>query len=75
MTAETERVAEGDADLGPPRHVGHIIQVAVGVGMLVVDRRRNDAFSRASTQIAASTPPAAPRRWPVMDLVELTASR
>src|SRR5438094_591302 len=32
-------------------------------------------FTSASTVYAASTVPAAPRRWPVIDLVELTARR
>ena len=54
--------------------VGHVIQIALGIGILVIDRRRHHVVWIASAHTAVSTAPAAPSRWPVTALVELTAS-
>jgi hypothetical protein len=72
--AETEGVRHRDVDSHRPRAVGHVVEVAVRIGVLIVRGRRGDPSRIASTLKMASTTPAAPSRCPVIDLVELTAS-
>ena len=43
MSAETKSVGDGDAHVMPARLVGDVIEVAIGIGVLVVDRRMDDA--------------------------------
>src|SRR5262249_48190766 len=43
LPPEAEAVAQGVADPVLPRLVGHVVEVAVGVGRVVVDRRRQPA--------------------------------
>src|SRR5438552_1613288 len=40
--AEAERVAQGVAELGRTGGVGRVVEVALGVGVLVVDGRRDE---------------------------------
>jgi len=40
--AEPERVVESIVHLGATRLIGHTVQVTLGIGILVVDRRRQD---------------------------------
>ena len=62
----------------PTRHVGlarlvrDVVEVALGIGLVVVDRRRQHAASTASIVKIASTAPAAPRQCPVAPFVEET---
>ena len=60
------------SDLGAARLVGHVVEVALRVGELVVDGRRHAALADGRMQAIASTPPPAPSRCPVMLLVLLT---
>jgi len=50
------------------------VEVAAVVGMIEVDRRRDEVAMDASAVATASTPPLAPRRWPMALFVELMAS-
>ena len=43
-TAEAEVVAQGERHIGFDRDVGRIVQVALRVRIVQVDRRRNDAL-------------------------------
>lgn len=54
--------------------MGHQVEVATFVRVVQVDGRRATWSRRASTLKIASTAPAAPNRWPVIDLVELIDS-
>lgn len=74
MPPETEGVAQDGVHFGLAGLVGHAIQVAFRVLVVHVDGGRDDVSCMAMRQAASSTPPAAPRRWPVMDLVELMSS-
>lgn len=42
MPAEPERIIDHRVDRQFPRCIRHIIQIAFGIGLLVIDRRRND---------------------------------
>ena len=42
VAAEAEAVAEGDVHPALPGQVGDDIEVAIGIGLFLVDRRRND---------------------------------
>ena len=44
MSAKPEGVGEGDVHVSPAGVVGHVVEVALWVGMLVVDRRRHNAI-------------------------------
>ena len=73
--AERERVDQHGVDLGLARLVGHVVEVAVRVGLLEVDRRRRRrrrCIARsAGEQFSA---PAAQVRCPVIDFGEQIAS-
>src|SRR4029077_8468748 len=43
VPAETERVRDADGDVGLARLVRDVVEVALGIGLLVVDRRRQQA--------------------------------
>ena len=64
-----------ERDVGLARLVRDVVEVAVGIGRLVVDRGGIVPRWIASAQTAASTAPAAPSMWPVIDFVEDTATR
>lgn len=74
MSAETEGIAQGDIHLGLAGHIRHHIEIALRILIVHIDRGRNHTVLIAMIQAASSMPPAAPRRWPVMDFVELTTS-
>jgi hypothetical protein len=44
MSAEAEGVGNGDADVGLAGFVGDVVEVALGVWRVVVDRRRQHAL-------------------------------
>jgi hypothetical protein len=72
VPAESERVGERE----PYRSLEHpavrVLEVAVGIGAREVDRRRDLAVRQTWIETIASSAPAAPSRWPVIDLVEPT---
>ena len=72
--AEPECVAERDLHVLLPRLVRHVVEVALGIGRLVVDRRRQDPVMKGEHGGNGLDAPAAPSRCPVIDLVEETAS-
>src|SRR3990170_7909709 len=43
LPAEAEAVLQDHTHAGPARALGHVVEVAVGVGVLVVDRGVDDA--------------------------------
>src|SRR4051794_28952075 len=45
LTAEAERVGEGHVHAGLAGGVGDVVEVALGVGGLVIDRRRADVVA------------------------------
>ena len=70
VAAEAEAVAHGHVDFALAGLVGRVVEIAVGIGRLVVDRRRDHAVVRcARTSDTSSTPPLAPSRWPSWLLV------
>ena len=44
VPAEAHRVRQRDVDLHAARLVRHVVEVALGIGIAVVDRRRQDAL-------------------------------
>ena len=74
MAAQPHRIRECDVDLRLARLVGDVVQVALRIGMAVVNRRRQHTFVDGRTHIIASTAPAAPKVWPIIDFVDETAS-
>src|SRR5436309_13395325 len=46
VPAEAHRVRERDGDLGAPRFVRDVVEIALGVRLAVVDRRRQDAVAQ-----------------------------
>ena len=50
------------------RLVGHVVEIAVRVGCVVVDRRRHHAVADRQDEKINSTPPLAPSRWPELAL-------
>ena len=75
MAAEAQGVGQGVPHVRAAALVGHHVQVAGGVRHLIVDGGGDDSPPPgALAQNRASTAPAAPSMWPVMDLVELMAS-
>ena len=74
MAAEAKGVVGDGVDFHLAGLVGYVVEVAVRVGGLVVDGRRDGAgFERLAA--GGPTPPAAPSMCPVAPLVELTARR
>lgn len=71
MAAKAEGNGQGEVKVNLSRFVRADVKVAVRVRLFVVDGRRNDALFTASAEAMASTAPAAPNMWPVMDFVEL----
>ncbi len=71
MPAKAQGVGQHQVCLHRQGLVGHIVQVTGGVGLLQVDGGGQDALLQGLRQATASMAPAAPRQWPVMDLVEL----
>ena len=72
VPAEAERVGNDDPDVGLAGFVRDVVEVALGVGRVVVDRRRQHALvdrERAEDRLDA---PAAPRQCPVAPFVEET---
>ena len=53
---------------------GGITEISLGIALLLLIVGGSLFSIRALTENTASSPPAAPRAWPVMDLVELMAS-
>ena len=74
-SAEAEGVAQARADAQRPGFVGHVVQIAAIAGIAQIDGWRADLIADGQNGKIASTAPAAPSRCPVMDLVELTATR
>ena len=55
MAAEPERIVESIVHLGATRPIGHTVQVTLGIGILVVDRRRQDpVFGALPSPFAAA---------------------
>ena len=77
MPAEAQGVGQGGADvLFRGRVLGTYVQVALLVRDLVAHGGGEDAVPQGQGGRAmASTAPAAPSMWPVMDLVELRRPR
>ena len=72
MPTEAKGVAHGASYAAPPWHVWRVVKVAVRVGRFKIDRRRDcppGKARRRSPQLPNA--PLAPRRWPVIDFVEL----
>ena len=72
MSAKAQGRGKRQIDLGLTGLIGHVIQVALRVGLLIADGGRHKPSFTANTLAMASTAPAAPSIWPVMDLVEDT---
>ena len=72
MPPKSKRITHGDLDFAFTRGVGHIVEIAFRIGILEIDRGRDNAMFYRQAQAANSTPPAAPSKCPVIDLVELT---
>ena len=76
MAAEAEAVGHDAIDPGLAGDVGDVVEVAALVGVVEVDRRRQDAACAiARAEATSSTPPEAPSRWPSWLLVLETWSR
>src|SRR3954462_10159212 len=45
LSAKAERVGTGDIDLCLTRGIGDVVEVALGVGVLIIDRRRADVVA------------------------------
>ena len=61
-----------DLDLCLARRVGHIVEIALGSGCSRLIVGGTTPCLMAMAHAANSTPPAAPSKCPVIDLVELT---
>ena len=71
VPAEAERVRHArSATSAFARLVRDVVEVALRIRRLVVDRRRQHAVVTARIVKIASTAPAAPRQWPVAPLVD-----
>ena len=75
MAAEAEVVAHPDLDVDLARLVRHVVEVAVGVGVLEVDVGGTMPVLMVWIVAIASTPPPAPMRCPVIDFVLLIGTR
>ena len=74
--AEGEGVHEDDVDVHLARLVRDVVEVALGIGVVDVDRRRDDAVAhRARAPASTLSAPAAQVVWPVIDFGEVTTSR
>ena len=74
MPTEAGVVAHHGVHAGAAGDIGNIVQVAVGVGVFVVDGRRNNFVgSMARAEAMASIAPAPPSKCPVMLLVDDTS--
>ena len=73
MPAQAHRVGHDHPQGAGTGLIGHVIQITLRVGVLIVYGRRDDLILEALRQAMASTAPAAPIRCPFIDLVELTA--
>ena len=56
------------------RLVGDVVQVALRIGVLVVDRRRDHAVVNRENAHHGLDRPGRPEQWPIIDFVEETAS-
>ena len=54
-----------------PCHIGNIVEIALGVWFFIVDGGGKDSLADRQDVKMASVLPAAPSRWPVIDLVAL----
>ena len=66
-------IGHGVSKLRLPSLTRHHIQVALRIRYRIADGGRQEAVFQGQGRKMASTAPAAPSMWPVMDLVELTA--
>jgi len=55
--------------------VWNVVQVALRVRSLVIDRGRQNAFIQTRAQMTASKEPDAPNKWPVIDFVDEIGTR
>ena len=72
--AESERVRQGGTDLHPARGVGHVVQVALRIGIIEIDRGRGNLVAdrkRAGDRLDSA---GGTEQVPVIDLVEFTAT-
>src|SRR5471030_2655204 len=72
--AEAEGIGQGGANFHIARGIRNEIEVALGIAIEQIRRGRRDLIAHREHRKTASMPPAAPSRWPVMDLVDETAS-
>ena len=72
--AEAERVGERDAHRRLAHDVGHVVEIAVRIGVVWLMVGGIMPSRSASAVKIASMPPAPPSAWPVIDLVDETAS-
>ena len=72
MAAKPEVVRDRHIDRTLLGHVRGVVQVAIRIRVLVIDRRGDDAVvdGQAADGRLDASQPAAPSRWPVIDLVE-----
>ena len=70
LSAETEAVGQRPPHGSLAGHVGHVVEVALRVGRLIIDASGGRTSSRiAKRQVIASTLPAAAIKWPIMLLM------
>jgi hypothetical protein len=74
VPAEPEAVAQRHVDVALDGSVRHVVQVALGVGRPVIDRRRNGAVADGERADREFEPAGRASVCPVIDLVELTWS-
>src|SRR4030042_374595 len=64
LTAEAEAVGEGGPDVLHPGYIGHVVQVAIGVGEFVVYGGVNHTFSNRFDASDGFHSPRAPQQMP-----------
>src|SRR6266513_2443657 len=69
--AKAKRIRKGIFDRSLARVIRNVVQIALGIGRLQVDGRRQNLVAERQNADACLNPPAPPSRCPVMDLVEL----
>lgn len=74
MSAKAKGIGNSDMNGGMARVVGHIVQVALGIGVGEVDGRGCTVIGDRQNRCHRLNAPEPPNRCPVMDLVELTIS-
>ena len=72
MPAKAQGGGQGQLNLRLAGGIGHIVQVAVRVGLLVPNGGGDHPLVQGHGAGNGLHRPAAPSMWPVMDLVELT---